>query len=340
MIILKLRAGLGNQLFQYAYARALALRSKAALTIDLNWFSNIAPGDTPRVFLLNKYNLPQSVHIADHPNPPKAVQLFRKIKAKVLREIFKYSDHAYYPRLAKAVPTSKDVEVEGFWNTEKYFKDCENVIRAELTLKAPLGVAASKSESKLKELGKTNTLVLLHVRRGDYVSNAGALKHHGLSGLDYYVAAIKLMNEKLGVACAARMATTATSPSAAVTETSTSKPLFVLASDDMDWVRENIIPLLNGAPYEILSNPTEIKDYEEIYLMSLCKHFIIANSSFSWWGAWLSSPASANDSYGEKGSDGVDGLKGSEKIVIGPKRWVANPGVDTSDALPDRWIKL
>ncbi len=307
MIILKLRAGLGNQLFQYAYARALALRSKADLAIDLNWFSNIAPGDTPRSYTLDKYNLPPSVRITDRPSPSKAVQLFRKIKAKISREVLKRSDHAYYPRLAKAVPAaqSRDVEVEGFWNTEKYFRDFEDVIRAELTLKTPLGIAASAAESKLKELSRTSTLVLLHVRRGDYVTRAESSRHHGLSGLDYYAEAIKIMQEKL--------------------RSADRKPLFALASDDMDWVKENIIPLLKGMPCEILSNPAEIKDYEEIYLMSLCQHFIIANSSFSWWGAWFSKSA-------EHG--------GAEKIVIGPKRWVANPSIDTRDVLPERWIKL
>lgn len=307
MIILKLKAGLGNQLFQYAYARSLALRSKADLAIDLNWFSNIAPGDTPRIFLLDKYNLPQSVQVTNQPSPSRAARLFARIKAKISRDFFKYSDHVYYPRLAKAVPAAqnKDVEVEGFWNTEKYFEDFEGVIRAELALKSPLGAAANASESRLKELAKTDALALLHVRRGDYVSNSKALQHHGLSGLDYYAEAAKIMQEKIRGAGR--------------------KPLFMLASDDMDWVRENIIPLLNGAPYEILSNPAEIKDYEEIYLMSLCQHFIIANSSFSWWGAWLSKSAEH---------------EGMEKIVIGPKRWIADPSVDTSDVLPERWIKI
>lgn len=306
MIILKLRAGLGNQLFQYAYARALALRSKTNLAIDLNWFSNIAPGDTKRTYGLNTYNLPDSVKLVDRPSPSKIVQLYRKVIAKISRDIFKYSDHKYYPRLAKPVNPNIETEVEGFWNTEKYFTDAEEIIRKELTLKVPLGIEAIQKEALLLELGKTSPLVLLHVRRGDYVTHAGANKHHGLSGLDYYTESIKVMLQKLK-------------------EQNLTNPIFMLASDDMDWVKENIIPLLNDAQYEILSNLNVIKDYEEIYLMSLCHHFIIANSSFSWWGAWLS----------HKAKDG-----GKEKIVIGPKRWVMDAGKDTSDVLPDRWIKL
>lgn len=312
MITLKLKAGLGNQLFQYAYARALALRSKTNLRIDLNWFSNIAPGDTKRVFLLDKYNLPikdSSIQIVELPSAPKFRQILRKIKAKISRDIFGYSDLVYYPRLAKPVDTGTDIEVEGFWNTEKYFKDVENTIREELTLKETLGEGALKTEQKLNELGKTSTLILLHVRRGDYVSNADTLKHHGLSGLNYYTEAIKIMLNKLA------------------SNDTDMKPTFVLASDDMDWVKDNIITLLNGATYEILSNPSQIKDYEEIYLMSLCHHFIIANSSFSWWGAWLSTGQTAKS----------ENLK---KIVIGPKQWVVNPAIDTRDVLPDEWIRI
>lgn len=305
MITLKLKAGLGNQLFQYAYARARALRSNTDLTIDTNWYSNIPPGDAPRIFLLDKYNLPQSVHIVNNPSPSKLIRLFNKIKAKIEREVFKYSDHVYYSRLAKAVLPNKNIEVEGFWNTEKYFKDLEDVIRAELTLKSPLGEMAHASESKLIELSKSHTLVLLHVRRGDYVSSSNALKHHGLSGLDYYTEAIKIIQEKLS----------------ATNQT----PYFMLSSDDIDWVKENIIPLLRGASYEVLTNPSGIKDYEEIHLMSLCHHFIIANSSFSWWAAWLSGEA---QKVGEK------------KIVIGPKQWIANPNIDTRDVMPDEWIKI
>lgn len=319
MITLKLKAGLGNQLFQYAYARALALRSKTDLTIDLNWFSNIAPGDTKRVFLLDKYNLPlanQSVRIVDRPNPSKLVHLCRKIKNKIKREIFGYSDHTYYPQLAKPVGANKNVEVEGFWNTEKYFKDYAGTIRKELTLKEKLGVTASQTEEKLLELGKSHHLVLLHVRRGDYVSNTGASKHHGLSGLEYYEEAIKYILENPAV----------------------KNPLFVLASEDMDWVQENIIPLLNNAPYEVLTHLALIQDYEELYLMSLCHHFIIANSSFSWWGAWLSkSGASAEQNSDSAQPERQDRIN---KIIIGPKRWVANPNVDTCDVMPEDWIRL
>jgi hypothetical protein len=314
MITLNLKAGLGNQLFQYAYARALALRSKTNLRINLNWYSNITPNDTKRTFLLDKYNLPTtdgSVQIVDLPNPSRFHRLFKKIKGKISRDIFGYSDYVYYPRLAKAIDfsikPSADIEVDGFWNTGKYFKDAESVIRSELTLKGVLTKEALKMERTLKELSESSSLICIHVRRGDYVSNIGASKHHGLKDLDYYREAIRIMLDKL------------------TTTSSNLKPIFVLASDDIDWVKENIVPLLSDTQYEILSNPfganhSKINDYEELYLMSLCHHFIIANSSFSWWAAWLS--------------------RSNNKTVIGPKQWITDPNTDTHDVMPDEWIKI
>ncbi len=307
MITLKLRAGLGNQLFQYAYARALALRSKTDLRIDLNWFSNIAPTDTKRIFLLDAYNLPKSVQIVTLPSPSKLRQVFKRIKAKISRDVFGYNDYTYYHRRALPVEAGANVEVEGFWNTEKYFKDAEDTIRKELTLKEKLSEEAVKVEQKIVELGKSSSLILIHVRRGDYVSNAQAMKHHGLGSVDYYTKAVQNVFAELEKTLEA------------------SDPTFILASDDMEWVKENIVPLLHGASYEILSNPTVIKDFEELHLMSLCHHFIIANSSFSWWAAWLSESAKNI---------------GKKKIVVGPKQWVANSKIDTRDVMPEDWIRI
>lgn len=341
MITLNLKAGLGNQLFQYAYARALALRGKTNLRINLHWFSDINPNDTKRTFLLDKYNLPiadGSVQTVDLPSPSGFHRLLKKIKGKISRDIFGYSDYVYYPRLAKAIdfPTNSpvDIEIEGFWNTEKYFKDFEDTIRKELTLKDRLGEEATKTEQRLKEMSHSSSLICIHVRRGDYVSNADAQKHHGLRGLDYYAEAIKIMLDSLA------------------TTNSNLKPVFVLASDDIDWVKESIVPLLGDAQYEILSNtsrsafenatiPTSINsskiaDYEELYLMSLCHHFIIANSSFSWWAAWLSKTASS----GANADTDTGAEAGYEKIVIGPKKWVANSKIDTSDVMPEEWIRI
>lgn len=311
MIILKLRAGLGNQLFQYAYARARALRSDTDLTIDTSWFSNIHKKDTPRIFLLDKYNLPESVKVAPIAES-KLTRFIRKVQSKINRDIFKQSDYVYYPRLARPVSNHRNTIVEGFWNTEKYFKDAQNAIQRELTLKASLSENALKLEQEVREaIASGSQTVMIHVRRGDYVTNIHANIFNGLSGVEYYKQAIETMRKELALRF----------PNSPI--------VFFLASDDVAWLRENIAPLLGESQYVMISGHAEIREYEELHVMSLCQHFIIANSTFSWWAAWLSTSASSSTTNGE-----------SNKIVIGPKRWVLDPSIDTQDVMPEEWIRI
>jgi Glycosyl transferase family 11 len=132
----------------------------------------------------------------------------------------------------------------------------------------------------------------LHIRRGDYVQNPKASAVHGTSTLDYYSEAIQLMIGEVGM------------------------PHVFIFSDDIDWVKGNlIIP----SPHTFVCQNIGADSYRDMQLMSLCKHNIIANSSFSWWGAWLN--------------------PNPEKIVIAPKQWFVNAN-NTVDLLPSTWITL
>lgn len=311
MIILKLRAGLGNQLFQYAYARARALRSKTDLTIDISWFSNIDKKDTPRTFLLDKYNIPETITVATK-TESAVVRLYRKIVSKINRDIFKQSDYVYYPRLARPVSKMRDVTVEGYWNTEKYFKEAKETIRNELTLKVPLSENATRLEQEVRDAVASGAqTILIHVRRGDYVTNVHANTFNGLSGVEYYKQAIETIRKEID--------------SRTQAGTSAVPIIFFLASDDVEWLKENIIPLLGDSAYHLLSGHEGVREYEELYIMSLCQHFIIANSTFSWWAAWLSDNAAQT---------------GTTKIVVGPRRWVLDPDIDTRDVMPEDWIRI
>jgi hypothetical protein len=124
------------------------------------------------------------------------------------------------------------------------------------------------------------------------VANKNANAHHGTCTLDYYHEAIKIMKEKI------------------------KNPYFFIFSDDIPWVKENL--KIDGDAFFITGK--KIKDHEEMFLMSRCKHNIIANSSFSWWGAWLNN--------------------NPEKIVIAPKRWFNNEKINTSDLVPDNWLRI
>lgn len=334
MIILKPRAALGNQMFQYAYARSVALRAKTNLVIDTSWYSSFSPKDTPRTFLLDKYNIEATI-LDNTKNSQKKNSklyiLYKRIYAKLKRTIFKYSDYVYYPSLLTRPDNSTlDPLVEGFWNTELYFKEFSDTIQKELTLKNPLGEKASEKEKHFKQLAQDGQiLVPIHVRRGDYVTNKHAAAQHGAKGVEYYSEALARMQVELSrinrKSDGFNTFDTNADTEAAITPL---RITFILSSDDIEWVKESIVPLLHEVPnasYEILSDMPNIKDYEEIYLMSLCHHFIIANSSYSWWAAWLSTSAKEQN---------------IPKIVIGPKKWTSNPSVNTKDVLPTDWIRI
>lgn len=310
MILLKLKAGLGNQLFEYAYARALALRSNTELKLDLSWFENRSERDTVRTYDLSNYNIVAEIATPqDFPlRHNRFYNLYRRVTGKIKRDILGENDFTFLPKYTVPVPKGKTVYVEGHFNSEKYFADYSDTIREELTLKKPLSPIAKQVESELtslKDAGKT--LVLIHVRRGDYITNAHAQSFHGAKGVDYYKDAISRIKREL-------------------THQSIldDKIVLVLASDDLIWVDAVITPLLHGVQHITLSR-SGVENYEEIYLMSQCNHFIIANSSFSWWGAWLSKTAE---------------LAGGNKIVIGPAKWVNAASVKTPDVLPVNWIRI
>ncbi len=179
----------------------------------------------------------------------------------------------------------QDAYLDGFWQSELYFKDQEKTIRTAFEFSDKIQqthkVLASQMQSTLS--------VSLHVRRGDYVSNALANKFHGLCSPNYYQNAVKHLMS-LGAI-----------------------QLFIY-SDDLDWCRQH-------SKFDVPIHYVNTNDaFADMYLMTQCKHNIIANSSFSWWGAWLN----AN----------------SDKIVIAPQNWFSDPSIDTSDVIPATWQKM
>ena len=179
--------------------------------------------------------------------------------------------------------------VRGYWQSEKYFLNNATVIRSDFQFRAPPTVENAKY---LERIGGV-TSVAVHVRRGDYVSNAKTNCNHGTCSAGYYVASANIMRQKVG------------------------DLKYFVFSDDPDWAERNLhLP----GPTEIVRINHGRADFEDMRLMSACKHFIIANSSFSWWAAWL----------------GVH----PGKVVIAPKRWFSIHHADTRDLLPDTWIKV
>lgn len=290
-IIVGLSGGLGNQMFQYAMGRSLSLRLSAPLFLDLSWFEGVAD----RKFALRPFSIQAALIPADGKvvycsgKWKKVAQklarhfLVRRLDAKVFRERFFHFDPT-------ALDITESVYLDGYWQSEKYFSIYRDVIADDFSLKSAM---TRQSNEMLKQISESNA-ICLHIRRGDYLSSASASAVHGLCPLDYYRTALKYIIK--GVI----------------------DPRCYVFSDDPEWTHANL---------DCLSLPMTIVDFngpelahEDLVLMSACKHFVIANSSLSWWGAWLS--------------------KHPGKRVVAPKQWFIDSSKDTSDLIPEAWTRL
>jgi len=285
--------GLGNQMFQYAFGRQLAIDRNTNLGIDLSWFDEYADVDTLRFYELDCFNIQEHfinrsdfvMRAWDEKTTPKRLAyLYTKALRKPKLRIYLQEGHNFKDQVLRL---PNNTYIEGWWQSEKFFKPIRPVLLDDFSFKEP----PSGNNKKILEQIKKSPAVSLHVRRGDYVFNAHANKFHGLKGLDYYQAALKHITKKLA------------------------KPTLFVFSDDLDWCKQNL--KLDARMIFVEGNK---KGSEDMRLMMHCQHNITANSSFSWWAAWLN--------------------KNPDKIVIAPKQWFNEPGVDTSDVIPESWIKI
>jgi len=259
MILSNLTGGLGNQMFQYAFGRYLAVKNKTELKIH---FTN-ALFNTQYAYWLDVFNIQAEIATGED---LKKMNIFQN---RIINRIFYLVDDRFAVQFNTHIVTQRypyvfnsnylslknNVYVQGYWADERYFKGSEGILRKEFTLKNKLD---SKNRKILKQIQNTES-VSIHVRRADYVTNKINIPQ--FIGLDYYVNAIKKINKII------------------------KNPAFFIFSDDISWCKGNLSPLLDKA-YYIDHNQRE-KSYKDLYLMSICKHNIIANSTFSWWATWL-----------------------------------------------------
>jgi hypothetical protein len=290
MIIINLKGGIGNQMFQYACGKALSLRNGEPIKLDITGYERTRNSDTPREYSLSYFNISATDIASDDEIRSLKYSLgivskgWRLVKVRILRQF----NTGWNPRI---LSKKGGLYLDGFWQSERYFLDRADTIRSEFTLKNALGDEASRVADEIK---KCPLSVSLHVRRGDVVRNAATNPYYGICTPEYYSKALSAMAQKVG---------------------SEDFRVFVF-SDDIDWVKENIV--IPG-PTSYVSCP-KIPDYKELALMSMCKHNIIANSSFSWWGAWLN--------------------KNQDKIVIAPKEWIQRNKRWHKDTVPKSWIRI
>lgn len=290
MIITKLQGGIGNQMFQYAIARKLALMHNTSVWLNTMFYED----RSGRKFGLQSLNVNAKIAGND--------QLFLfgmdggafdiSWSYKALRKLI-------HPVVIKEQILNYDINVInnskkytsliGYWQAEKYFLDIRDELLEDFKVKE---LPAALNAKWATQINSVNA-VSIHIRRGDYVKDKATNVMHGFCGLQYYVDAIEIIKNKI------------------------ENPVFFVFSDDMEWAKNN---LKSSLPvFFVENNPVE-QAHEDMRLMSLCKHNIIANSTFSWWAAWLNN--------------------NTNKIVIAPKLWFADEKYKNEDLIPDKWLKL
>lgn len=295
MIIVKLHGGLGNQMFQYAVGRKLSLLNKTELKLDLSFLLDRTPRPnfTYRDYNLNIFNL--NIEFATQKEiKPFISYLDSRIKRKIYTYLFlgrnnKYIDEKQFTCDPDILKLTGNLYLDGYWQTEKYFSDIKNILCNDFTIKIP----QDKKNQEMTKIIKNTNSVSLHIRRGDYIENKQIYNVHGICDLDYYYNCINLFLKKL------------------------KNPHFFIFSDDHQWAKEN---LKLDCPMIFIDHNDASKNYEDLRLMSQCRHNIIANSTFSWWGAWLN--------------------QNHHKIVYAPQKWFSDSSRNTKDLISDQWIKL
>lgn len=292
MIIVRLCGGLGNQMFQYAAGLAVACRVASDVRFDTEWFDNNHAHqglELKRVFGLElpKPSIADLQKVLGVCARPVVRRLLSRRSLRSLRpKALVIEPHFHYWAGIEHLPD--DVYLDGYWQSEKYFSCIADTIRQQFRFIEPLD---PRNAALIDEMQRCES-VSLHIRRGDFVSDPRASRVHGVDLSEYYPAAVATMVEKTGA------------------------ERFYVFSDDPQWVIEHLrLPV----PYTVVDHNRGAASYRDMQLMSACRHHIIANSTFSWWGAWLNPRP--------------------DKIVIAPRRWF-NVVQDTRDLYCPGWIVL
>ena len=286
MIVVKIIGGLGNQMFQYAFAKALEQKGNK-VKIDVSGFKNykLHGGYQLDSFSidLEKTNKTENLKF-------KIKHLFFKIFTKIGYNYSKKINEKSLLFDKSLLEIENRSYVEGYFQCEKYFKSIRKLLLNQFIDKSNYSDYLNKIKSKIISSKNTTSL---HIRRGDFVNDTN-MKIHGICDLLYYEKAVDKLENIIGPAT------------------------YFIFSDDINWCKKN----LKLANVHFIENNGKGTPHQDMHLMSLCNHNIIANSSFSWWGAWLN--------------------KNQNKIVIAPKKWFADEKLQkqSKSIVCDNWIKV
>lgn len=287
MIFSSIYGGLGNQMFQYAIGKSISTVGNVDFKIDTYKINN--SNYISRDFSLSKFNI--SAEIAELSEVKKfhSSKYFDFIFGKLYQKNIKLSNKIFEKKIFQfdeKMLSLRNGYLDGYWQCFKYFEDIREILLKEFTLVDEMNSENRLIRDKINELNS----VSIHVRRGDYVKDKKNNAIYNVFGLEYYQNAIDFITNKID------------------------NPHFFIFSDDFEWASKNL-KIVNATYVNANSKGNPEND---LILMANCKHNIIANSTFSWWGAWLN--------------------QNENKIVIAPKKWMSN--VECLDGLyPVDWIK-
>ena len=290
MILVEIQGGLGNQMFLYAIGRRMSLERETPLLLDLTWFDTQAL----RTFRLGHFNIQAQTATSSLVDQFRS----RRLEQRVMRVLRRFAGDRYRYEMIRenldlryhldpnVLNAGGNLYLRGYFQHPDYFAPIANQLREEFKV---ITAPTPENKAMLAQIHNVNS-VSLHIRRGDFVTNEVTNRTHGVMPMHYYTDAISLIAKRV------------------------QNPHFFVFSDDVTWAEQNL--KLDHAMTVVKHNSGET-DYEDLRLMMSCKHQIIANSSFSWWGAWLNTH--------------------DEKIVIAPSWWLAGDEIDTRGLIPDDW---
>ena len=293
MIVVRLMGGLGNQMFQYAASRRLALQHGTDLKLDLSWFAeqSLRKYELDTLCILAEIATKEDLTLFDLEDAVSLAGRLRKFfrRAKKAGGYLALQEEREFHGNSDVLNAPDNVYLAGYWQTDEYFSDIRTVLLEEFAPAKELTPADQAFADKIAE----STSVAVHVRRGDFVSNPKTTAFHGLCGEAYYEKAFSRVASRIKDA------------------------KFFIFSDDIPWSKENLHP-----PGEtcFIERPHKVPSIVDLHMMRLCRHNIIANSSYSWWAAWLN--------------------ENPDKSIIAPLKWFEMKGYDTINLIPTGWTRL
>lgn len=293
VIVVRLKGGLGNQMFQYAFGRAIASRFGQKLYLDIDHFNEVRPGETVRKFELDTYKIRAQLGLpAFWPEIVKANRKKKTVFRRLLAGMFPVEEIVEEPfgrQVSLESYSRKSVYLDGYWQNENLFLAIRQELIDDFTIELPKQILESELFGEIKN----KQSVAVHVRRGDYVTDEKTNKVHGVCSIEYFQNAISYLKGVVGEA------------------------IFCIFSDDIEWCRKNFE---GEGEYRFVDFGEFDEPHIDLKLMSLCKHNVISNSSFSWWAGWLNENA--------------------EKVVVAPKTWFLDASLSQDYIVPASWVRL